>query len=172
MDYANKALYNLIRSRAGSKMLRQAESINMYEQVSDYLDDSHIDASIQLYKTFEANYPNCTESHMGAIWLDEIQNMDAYELQTLPWIYVHMLETLVSHDPFASNFLKQKLAASPAAAWRIPLPEGIAPADAFKHTYAEWLYVNPWIESFAVWANAESLTYDNYISDEDPITVS
>jgi hypothetical protein len=62
-------------------------------------------------------------------------------------------------------------AASPAAAWRIPLTEGIAPADAFKHTYAEWLYVNPWIESFAVWANAEPL-YDNYISDEDPITVS
>jgi len=162
MDYANNALYNLIRSRAGSKMLRQAESINMYEQVSDYLDDSHIDASIQLYKDFETKYPSVTESHMGAIWLHEIQNMNAYELQCIPWIYVHMLETLVSHDPFASNFLKQKLAASPAAAWRIPLPDVIA-EDAFKHIYEEWLAANPWIQSFTELATAE-----DFIETEDP----
>lgn len=156
-------LYHLIRSRAGSKMLRQAESINMYEKVSDYLDDSHIDASIQLYKAFEINYPSVTESHMGAIWLHEIQNMDAYELQTLPWIYVHMLETLVSHDPFASNFLKQKLAASPAAAWRIPLPDSIAATDAFTHIYEEWLAVNEWIQSFTELATAE-----NFNIEDDP----
>jgi hypothetical protein len=162
MDYANNQLYCLIRQRAGSKMLRQAESINMYEQVSDYLDDSHIDASIQLYKTFEANYPNCTESHMGAIWLDEIQNMDAYELQCLPWIYVHMLETLVSHDPVSVKLLKEKLASSPAAAWRIPLPDVIA-EDAFKHIYEEWLAANEWVQSFTELATAE-----NFEISDDP----
>jgi hypothetical protein len=152
MDYANNALYNLIRARAGSKMLRQAESINMYEQVSDYLDDSHIDASIQLYKDFEEKYPNGTEVFMGAIWLNEIQNMNAYDLQCLPWIYVHMLETLVSHDPVATSFLKEKLAASPAA-WRIPLPDV---PDAFKHIYEEWIAANPWIQSFTELATAEN----------------
>lgn len=163
MDYANNALYHLIRARAGSKMLRQAESINMYEQVSDYLDDSHIDASIQLYKDFETKYPNGTEVFMGAIWLDEIQNMNAYELQCLPWIYVHMLQTLASHDPFAVTLLKQKLAASPAAAWRIPLPSSIAAEDAFKHIYEEWLAANPWIQSFTELATAE-----NFEIEDDP----
>ena len=130
----------------------------MYEQVSAYLDDSHIDASIQLYKTFEANYPSVTDSHMGAIWLHEIQKIDEYELQTLPWVYVYMLETLVSHDPFAVSFLKQKLAA--LAAWRIPLPDS---ADAFKHMYEEWIAANPWIQSFTELATAE-----DFIETEDP----
>lgn len=165
MDYANNALYNLIRSRAGSKMLRQAESINMYEQVSDYLDNSHIDASIQLYREFEIKYPSVTESHMGAIWLDEIQNMDAYELQCIPWIYVHMLETLVSHDPVATSFLKEKLAASPAAAWRIPLPD--VPEDAFKHIYEEWLAANEWVQSFTELATAENFEIEDENDPED-----
>ena len=170
MDYASNALYHLIRARAG-KMLRQAESIIMYDQVSYYLDESCLDMSSEVFKKFEADYPPFPETPMGSISLDEIQQMNEKELQDLPWIYVFMLQTLAD-DPVASNLLTQKLAASPAAAWRIPLPESIAPTDAFKHTYDEWIYVNPWIESFAVWANAEPLTYDNYISDEDPITVS
>jgi hypothetical protein len=165
MDYAN-SLYHLIRDRAGSKMLRQAESINMYEQVSDYLDDylddSHIDATIQLYKDFEIKYPSVTESHMGAIWLDEIQNMDEYELQTLPWIYVHMLETLVSHDPLAVSLLSQKLASSPAAAWRIPLTD-VAAEDSFTHIYEEWLAANPWIQSFTELATAENFQVEDDI---------
>jgi len=169
MDYASNALYHLIRARAGTKMLNQAESIIMYDQASYYLDESCLNMSSEVFKKFEADYPPFPETPMGSISLDEIQQMNEKELQDLPWIYVFMLQTLANDA--ASNLLTQKLAASPAAAWRIPLPEGIAPADAFKHTYAEWLYVNPWIESFAVWANAEPLTYDNYISDEDPITV-
>jgi len=166
MDYAN-ALYHLIRARAGTKMLRQAESIIMYDQASNYLDETYLEHAVEVFNKFEADYPPFPEIPMGSISLDEIQTMDANDLKNLPWIYVFMLQTLAAHDPDASNLLNQKLAASRAAAWRIPLQEGIAPADAFKHTYDEWVYVNPWIESFAVWANVDP-TYDT----EDPIAVS
>ena len=163
MEYAN-ALYHLIRARAG-KMLRQAESIIMYDKASYYLDESCLHHAVETFKKFEADYPPFPETPMGSIGLDEIQQIDDKELKDLPWIYVFMLQTL-ANEPDASKLLKQKLAASPAAAWRIPLQEGIAPADAFKHAYDEWLYVNPWIESFTVWASADEL-YDT----EDPVCI-
>ncbi len=165
MEYSN-ALYHLIRQRAGTKMLRQAESMLMYDQASDYLDESHLGHAMEIFNKFEADYPPFPETPMGFISLSEIEAMDENDLKTLPWIYVFMLQSLTGHEPIATNLLSQKLAASPAAAWRIPLQEGIAPADAFKHTYDEWLYVNPWIESFAVWVNADP-TYDT----EDPVCI-
>ena len=175
MDYTSN-LYNLIRSRAGSKMLRQAESINMYNQVSDYLDDSQIDAAIQLYRKFEENYPIGTELHMGSIWFHEIETIDEKELEMLPWVYVHMLEALTGHNIASANLLAHKLAASPASEWRVPLPENLAPADAFTHIYEEWLDANRWIESFTLLATAENFSevyesstdYDAEEYDSDP----
>jgi hypothetical protein len=146
------SLYNLIRDRAGTKMLRQAESINMYDQVSDYLGDSHIDVAIDIFKTFETNYSLSPETQMSAIWLHEIQKIDSKELQELPWVYVYMLQALSGHDPESAKILKEQLAASPAAAWRIPLPEEVEPVDAFKHVYEEWMSNNQWIHSFSAWA--------------------
>lgn len=163
MDYTSNQLYHLIRQRAGSKMLRQAESINMYSQVSEYLDDSHLDSAIQAHKTFEVNYPRGTESHMGHVSLEEITAIRTKDLTDLPWIYVHMLETLSAHDEFAADLLNMKLESSPAAAWRIPLPSHVAEADSFQYVYEEWLSLNPWIESFIDLATA-----DDVIETDDP----
>ena len=148
MDYANNALYHLIRTRAGTKMLRQAESVNMYDQVSHYLYESCLQQAVELYKNFEAEYPIGSETPMGFIWMDELEAMDSKELQDLPWIYVFMLQAMAAHSDMTTDLLKEKLAASKAAAWRYPLPEGVAAADAFKHTYDTWVADNQWVESF------------------------
>ena len=153
MALENK-LYNLIRERAGSEMLRQAEAMKMYDQVSDYLGDNLPAQAIDLAMEFHKEYPmEAPVIPMVMINLLEICSSTDKDIQELPWIYVHMLETLVSHDDLASKVLKQRLETSPAAAWRQPLPEGVSNADAFTHIFDEWVSKNEWIESFETWAS-------------------
>jgi hypothetical protein len=149
----SSSLYNLIRERAGSEMLRQAESMKMYDQVSDFLSDNLTSEALDLAMEFHKNYPReAPFTPMGHINLLEVCSIADKELETLPWIYVHMLETLVSQDDLASKVLKEKLAASPAAAWRMPTPEGVSNGDAFAHIFNEWVSQNGWVESFESWA--------------------
>ena len=153
MAFENNALYKLIRERAGSEMLRQADAMKMYDQVSDLLSDNLPAQAFDLGMEFHNEYPmEAPFIPMVMINLVEICAATDKDLQELPWIYVHMLETLVSHDDLAVKVLKERLEASPAAAWRQPLPEGVSNADAFTHIFNEWLSPNDWIESFESWA--------------------
>jgi hypothetical protein len=149
----NNSLYNLIRERAGSEMLRKAESINMYNEASDLLGENMTSEAIDLVIEFHKKYSEVPITPMVPISLMEVCCIDDQELRDLPWIYVHMLETLVSQDYLSVSTLKHRLAASPAAAWRIPLPEGVSNADAFTYVYDDFMEYNAWIESFEIWAH-------------------
>jgi len=160
-SFENK-LYNLIRERAGSEMLYKAEAMKMYEQVSDFLGDNLTSEAVSVAVEFHKEYPiGAPVTAMGHINLVDVCSINEKELEDLPWIYVHMLETLVSQDDLASKVLTQKIAASPAAAWRQPLPEGVSNADAFAHIFNDWVSQNDWIESFESWAHS---------NDEDDIS--
>jgi len=161
MAFENNALYMLIRERAGSEMVRQADAIKMYNQVSDLLSDNLPAQAFDLSRKFQKEYPlDAPRIPMGHINLVEMCAVTDKDLQELPWIYVHMLETLVSSDDLAVKVLKERLAASPAAAWRWPLPEGVSNADAFTHIFNEWVSQNDWVESFETWVNRDC--EDNY----------
>lgn len=152
----SSSLYNLIRERAGSEMLYRAESMKMYDQASDFLSDNLTSEAFDLAVEFRKNYPSeAPVIPMVPINLVEVCAVRDKDLETLPWIYVHMLETLVSHDDLASKVLKEKLAASPAAEWRLPLPEDVSMADAFTHIFNEWVSQNGWVQSFDLWTSRQ-----------------
>jgi hypothetical protein len=146
--YTDNMLFQLIRARAGSKMLREAESINMYDEIWEYMDENQMQA-VDRAKQFHEHYPVPeVETPMTPMTMEEICTMDPKELQELPWVYVYVLQTLTGHDELTGRILNDLLSCSPAAAWRLPLAAGVSNADAFPHVYDEWLKHNAWVQSF------------------------
>lgn len=143
MDIKKNALYCLIRERAGSEMLRRAEMINAYNTVFDCIDEGEPEMATAITEKFRKEYPlSDAEIKMSLIRLEEIVMINPHDLTYLPWVYVHMLQALTWHDFFAAKLLNDKLEASVAAGWRIPLPEGVSNADSFSYVYEEWLKHN------------------------------
>ena len=147
--YTDNMLFQLIRARAGSKMLREAESINVYNEISELIDQNQLHSAVDRAKQFHEHYPVPeVETPMTSVTTGEICTMNAKDLQELPWVYVHMLQTLTGHDELTGRILNDLLSSSPAAAWRLPLPAGLSNAEAFPHVYNEWLEHNAWVRSF------------------------
>jgi len=143
IDIKKNDLYHLIRDRAGSEMLRQAEMINAYNMVFDCIDEGESEMATALTEKFRKEYPLINaETKMSLIRLEEIVMINPSDLAYLPWVYVHMLQALTWHDFFAAKLLNDKLEASVAAGWRIPLPDGISNADSFSYVYKDWLKKN------------------------------
>lgn len=147
--YTDNMLFQLIRARAGSKMLREAESINVYNEISELIDQNQLHSAVDRAKQFHEHYPVPeVETPMTSVKMEEICTIDPKDLQELPWVYVHMLQTLTGHDELTGRVLNDLLSCSPAAAWRLPLTEGVSNADAFQHVYDEWRQHNVWVQSF------------------------
>lgn len=151
----NSKLLILIRSRATKNILRDAESMTMYDQVAEFLGENNTSAAISLAEEFAQKYPCEPQSNApplcGYLTLMEVCEIDADELRDLSWIYVHVLQTLTWADPLAAKILNERLAASPAAAWRKPLPEEIFNGNSFSYIFNEWYSSNKWIHSFEEW---------------------
>jgi len=152
---SNNALYQLIRERAGSKMLRQAEEIQMYIRVHYYLEEDCLLEAIKEADTFyDTYYPLAQETPMGSISLCEVlDNSKGNEVNTLPWLYGHMLETITSGIPYIEVFIDTIL----KTPWRVPLKEGVQKKDAFMHTYLHWMMDNEWIDGFNRFRNRCSI---------------
>jgi hypothetical protein len=135
----NNALYQLIRERAGTKMLREAEQVNIYNWIQELLCEglTH-DVGEQVEYFFKHYPPLAIEMPQGAITLSEVVQIDKNELEQLPWIYVDMLRTLAADDGVTDLMLDEMLKTSPAAAWREPLKDAVANKDIFEYTYTDW----------------------------------
>lgn len=146
LDLSKNAIYQLIRQRAGSKMLRQAEEIQMYIRVQYYLEeDCLLEAIKEMDSFYETYYPLVEETPMGSISLCEfLDATKGNEIHTLPWIYGMMLQTITSGLPYL-EVLVDKMLKTP---WRVPLKEGVQKKDAFMHTYLHWMMENDWIDGF------------------------
>jgi len=143
----NNRLYQLIREKAGTKMLREAEQVNVYNWVSELISmvaegpDMMKNAKNQV-EQFLKTYPILeTEIPMTPILFEEVSLMDEDEVAQLPWIYVHMLRSLTMSGE-ATTLLDEKLNNSYANAWRQPLPEGVTNEDAFEYIYTQWYQDN------------------------------
>jgi hypothetical protein len=142
MEYSKNKLYHLIRQRAGTKMLRDAEGINAYDTIAYYLSECDTERAIDVAEAFHTAYPVLEkEEGMTVIMLDEVMEIDPEDLKWLPWIYVDMLRALTWNDLYSAALLNQMLMKSPAAAWRLPLDTG--PNEyAFQKTIDDWWLKN------------------------------
>jgi len=147
-------------------MLREAEQINVYNWVKELLLERQFRAALDHIEQFHIQYPELgTEVPQSFIATVDIINIDEAELEALPWIYVAMLRSLTLGSS-ASDHLERLLAASPAAAWRLPLPAGVPPMYAFEHIYDEWFLTN---RNFVEWCNTWFYGID-YVEIEDDET--
>jgi hypothetical protein len=160
MAYEDNALYMLIRERAGSKMLREAEQVNAYNRAQDLFSEGtqhdlemagrEINRFHQLYPPLEKEFP------MDFITLSEVARINLKELEQLPWIYVDMLRVLTCRDTVAAELVDKMLKESPAAAWRPNHAVGIEAKDAFNHVYTGWHQANEtFIRETRNWVEAD-----------------
>jgi len=148
--YEDNSLYMMIRDRAGSKMLRQAEQINTFNHVNSLFNDK---ASILINNVWKLYPVLDEETPMSFITFSEVSRIKEKELEGLPWIYVDMLRVLTWQDKFSSRLVNEMIDKSPAAAWRIPLAPGVDNKDAFEYTYSRWYEENRnLVRSASEWA--------------------
>ena len=140
------SLYELIHESAGSEMIRQAESMAIYDAVAEYLAEGNTSAAVDLAIQFE-NYPHAF-THMIPLTLEDVSDIHDDEIKNLPFIYIIMLQSLAWDDD-AAALINEKILAQ--GDWILPLSEGISNKNAFNHIYNKWVTENGWIESFNIW---------------------
>ena len=142
-DYQSNMLYQLIRARAGSKMIREAEQVNVYDVVEELcLEENPVEAS-RIIRQFHQDYPILDkEVLMSSIRIDEVDRIDSKELQELPWIYVYILRALTWTNELAAEGVNEKIKASPAQAWRGPFIEVVDNKEIFDYIYTRWYQQN------------------------------
>jgi len=151
-------LYLLIRARAGSKMLREAEQVNAYVMVHEFMcEENSVEAGLKI-RQFHEEYPVLEkEILMSPITLDEVELIDSKELQDLPWIYLYMLRALTWTNELAAQKVNELIKASPAQAWRGPFIGVVDNKDIFEYIYTKWYRDNEtllnattnWVEGHA-----------------------
>ena len=133
------SLYVLICERAGSAMLRRADAVLNYEQISRYLENNQHDYAITCAKNFDESHPLSNEqTPVIPIYLEDIVNHN--DITTLPEPYLHILETLCVDDPYASELIEY-----------ISGSNVIDKANSFTNFYNNWIVDNPWTQEFDVW---------------------
>jgi hypothetical protein len=132
----SNSLYHLIRERAGSRMLREAEEMETYNNANALFKEAKekcVEEAFTQIKHFKERYPILeTEIPMGFISLREIAQIDLIELHELPRIYVDMLRSLTWNDEIAGSILNRMI-----EDWWGALSD-VENGDAFDHAYAEW----------------------------------
>ena len=166
-NYENNALYHLIRRRAGSKMLRDAEGIIAYDKVNSYLSEGMTVDACKVAESFHKSYPLLErEEAMTVIMIDEILYINAKELAAIPWVYVDMLRTLTWNDSYAGALLNDILKRSSAAAWRLPLDTTVPNEFAFKKTIDDW-----WTKNGSLVVNMKSWALGIPPTEEDEVSI-
>lgn len=145
-------LYNLINTRAGSKMLYQALEVMTYMRIQDYLIEEGPD-SVELAEEEYKNFQNhsysvkCSQNPMKPFTAKEVETFTDEAIANIPWVAVHMLETLCAGE--AEAIIDKRLKDSVANKWRIPRPDDVAMKDSFDYIYNKWTSENSfWIQKF------------------------
>lgn len=155
MASAMNALYSLIYERAGSKMIMDAEEIQMYITVDYFLSEGFKDRAIDVASEFDDMTYSYGYSPQRPITYEEVMKINPKDLENIPWIYVHVLETLCAGTE-AEKAVNDLIKASEATKWRIPLDSGVANRDAFEHVCRKWKLENTWIDSFNSWSGRDA----------------
>ena len=147
-------LYQLIRNHAGSKMIREAEEILTYNKVQYLLEENMPEEALKAIGNYNTNYESFTQYvPMKLLTLEQVKAISASDLELIPWIYVHMLETLCQSEDVAP-IIKPMIYESPAAVWRVPLDPSVDYGNAFSHVYINWFQKNyHWINPVRRWAH-------------------
>ena len=145
--------------RAGTEMLQKGEEILMYLDIQHFLEKKLYGAALDTANTYDADYCFLPEVPMEFITLNEIKAIKKEELRSLPWIYVHMLETLCSKDAETEMAINTLIKESSLSKWYTPMIEGITHKHSFSYNYTKWHYDNQWTEGFNNWAG-RFITYE------------
>jgi hypothetical protein len=90
---------------------------------------------------------------MKLLTLEQVNAITASDLELIPWIYVHVLETLCQNDDVAP-IINRMILTSPAAAWRVHLDPSVDYGNAFSHVYSNWFQKNyHWMNPVRRWAH-------------------
>ena len=139
--FQGNALYQLIRERAGSKMVREAEQVNIYTWANECLGEDGGDAYVaNQAKHFFETYPVLEiERPQSTITLSDVMKMSDKDIEELPWVYVDMLRSITTRSDGAIYVLITKLKRSPATAWREPIDDiTVSNEDVFEYSYTRW----------------------------------
>ena len=141
MNLENNKLYNLIRHKAGSKMLRQAEEVNLCIRLEYCIEENIADEYCQkIINEYKRRYPQMIqEIPMEYLTIGEALDISLEDLTHLSYIYVHILETIASTNKNIEDIVNNKIAVCEASMWRIPLPIGVENKDSFTRVYSDFL---------------------------------
>jgi len=143
-------LYHIIRSRSGSKMLQQGEEINTFMRIKRLLEEGNITEAVNIFHEYLSKYENYESnppSPISPFSYSDVQEINKNELYQIPYIYVHMLETLCETDDAAkllSTMIKKSY--MPIEYKRFP---GLPNAEIFPFVRCGWYGKNYyWIKRF------------------------
>jgi hypothetical protein len=141
MNLEKNKLYNLIRYKAGSKMLRQAEEVNLCIRLEYCIEENIADEYCQkIIGEYKRLYPQMIqEIPMDYLTISEALDISLDDLTHIPYIYVHILETLASTNKYIEDIVNNKIAVCEASLWRLPLPLGVENKDSFNRVYSDFL---------------------------------
>jgi hypothetical protein len=134
-------LYQLIRDRAGSKMLRQAEAILNYTEIYGLVMNNKETELFNLAAKFDTLYPLLAEEiPMIPIKFEDIKNK--FDMLNLSCPYIHLLETLCADDARAVALIDTVLGTGDTENKK----------DSFDNFYNLWLIKNiDWTNKFDCW---------------------
>ena len=143
-------LYYLIRSNCGSKMLQQGEEINTFIRIKRLLEEAKLMEAVRIFHTYLDKYEN-SESNpplpSTLLTYKDVQQIKIDELQQIPWIYVHMLETLCQAND-AAKLIREMIKKSYMCTEYKSFP-GLPNADIFPFVRCGWYGKNYyWMKAF------------------------
>jgi hypothetical protein len=141
MNLENNKLYNLIRHKAGSKMLRQAEEVNLCIRLEYCIEESIEDEYCQkMIDEYKRRYPQMIEEiPMDYLTISEALDISLDDLSFLPYIYVHILETLASTNKNIEGIVNNKISICEARNWRVKKSDTVQNKDSFSVVYSDFL---------------------------------
>jgi uncharacterized protein with von Willebrand factor type A (vWA) domain len=135
-------MLSLIKSRAGSKMLREADRMVTYDHVYDLFCEKNLEeACDELERHAEIYLEYEPKSFI------DLEEIDFEEVWTLHPAYMSVLRSLTWHDPDTATTLNKKLE---EMGYEVTDVEN---KDAFEYAYTEWFHRNePMINRIENWA--------------------
>jgi hypothetical protein len=156
MDFKKTDLYSLIYSKANFDMLRKAEQLSVLCYVRYYLENDMVGDAIKSYKNWEKSYPAGIETDQIPLTIQEVRSITADDIYTMPWSYIHLLETLASCDSedgeITTETVLNEIITSISEGWLIRRPAHVSMKDSFSYTYDTFMK-DTWIHDFIALMN-------------------
>jgi hypothetical protein len=145
MDFYSTHLYELIRSKASFKMLRDAEQVVALCKIQYYLEEDSIGHAISVYEHWQKNYPDYIESASSSFNLEQVCRIHDEEFNSMPWIYAKLLQTLCAdkskpdEDETTAESELNYITVNSLSPWLWSLPENVSYSHSFDYTYKDFM---------------------------------